>query len=112
MVAPRDGRCARRGLDVIVADENAEGLKRGRDRIAVSLKRAVKAGKMSEADADAALGRIRFTEDLGEFADRQLAVEAVVEIEEVKTAVLSKLDQILPADAILASNTSSIPIMR
>jgi 3-hydroxybutyryl-CoA dehydrogenase len=104
--------CARSGLDVIVADENADGLKRGRDRIAVSLKRAVKAGKMSEADADAALGRIRFTEDLGEFADRQLAVEAVVEIEEVKTAVLSKLDQILPEDAILASNTSSIPIMR
>jgi 3-hydroxybutyryl-CoA dehydrogenase len=104
--------CARSGLDVIVADENAEGLKRGRDRIAVSLKRAVKAGKMSEADAEAALGRIRFTEDLREFADRQLAVEAVVEVEEVKTAVLARLDQILPADAILASNTSSIPIMR
>lgn len=104
--------CARSGLDVIVADENAEGLKRGRDRIAVSLKRAVKAGKLSEADAEAALGRIRFTEDLQEFADRQLAVEAVVELEDVKTAVLSKLDRILPEDAILASNTSSIPIMR
>ncbi|MEY9912804.1 3-hydroxybutyryl-CoA dehydrogenase [Catenulispora sp. MAP12-49] len=104
--------CARSGLDVIVADENAEGLKRGRDRIAVSLKRAVKAGKMSEQDAEAALGRIRFTEDLQEFADRQLAVEAVVEIEDVKTAVLAKLDLILPEDAILASNTSSIPIMR
>ena len=104
--------CARSGLDVIVSDENAEGLKRGRDRIAVSLKRAVKAGKMSEDDADAALGRIRFTEDLQEFADRQLAVEAVVEVEPVKTSVLSKLDLILPEDAILASNTSSIPIMR
>jgi 3-hydroxybutyryl-CoA dehydrogenase len=104
--------CARSGLDVIVADENAEGLKRGRDRIAVSLKRAVKAGKMSEEDSEAALGRIRFTEDLQEFADRQLAVEAVVEIEDVKTAVLAKLDLILPEDAILASNTSSIPIMR
>ena len=104
--------CARSGLDVIVADEDAEGLKRGRDRIAVSLKRAVKAGKMSEADAEAALGRIRFTEDLQEFADRQLAVEAVVEVEAVKTSVLAKLDQILPEDAILASNTSSIPIMR
>jgi 3-hydroxybutyryl-CoA dehydrogenase len=104
--------CARSGLDVIVADENAEGLKRGRDRIAVSLKRAVKAGKLSEGDAEAALGRIRFTEDLQEFADRQLAVEAVVEVEDVKTAVLGKLDLILPEDAILASNTSSIPIMR
>ena len=103
--------CARSGLDVIVADENAEGLKRGRDRIAVSLKRAVKAGKMSEDDAEAALARIRFTEDLQEFADRQLAVEAVVEVEAVKTAVLSKLDLILPENAILASNTSSIPIM-
>ncbi|GAA2064631.1 3-hydroxybutyryl-CoA dehydrogenase [Catenulispora yoronensis] len=104
--------CARGGLDVIVADENADGLKRGRDRIAVSLKRAVKAGKLDEAGAEAALGRIRFTEDLQEFADRQLAVEAVVEVEEVKTAVLAKLDLILPEDAILASNTSSIPIMR
>ena len=104
--------CARSGLDVIVADENAEGLKRGRDRIAVSLKRAVKKGKMSEADAESALGRIRFTENLDEFADRQLAIEAVVEIEDVKTAVLSKLDAILPEDAILATNTSSIPIMR
>jgi len=104
--------CARSGLDVIVADENAEGLKRGRDRITVSLKRAVKKGKMSEADAESALGRIRFTENLDEFADRQLAIEAVVEIEDVKTAVLSKLDAILPEDAILATNTSSIPIMR
>jgi 3-hydroxybutyryl-CoA dehydrogenase len=104
--------CARAGLDVIVADENAEGLKRGRDRIAVSLKRAAKAGKLSEADAEAALGRIRFTEDLQDFADRQLAVEAVVEVEAVKTAVLAKLDLILPEDAILATNTSSIPIMR
>ncbi|NUR62484.1 MAG: 3-hydroxybutyryl-CoA dehydrogenase [Catenulispora sp.] len=104
--------CARGGLDVIVADENTEGLKRGRDRIAVSLKRAVKAGKLAEADADAALGRIRFTEDLQAFGDRQLAVEAVVEVEEVKTSVLAKLDLILPEDAILASNTSSIPIMR
>ncbi|NUR26119.1 MAG: 3-hydroxybutyryl-CoA dehydrogenase [Catenulispora sp.] len=104
--------CARGGLDVIVADEDFEGLKRGRDRIAVSLGRAVKAGKLSEADAEAALGRIRFTEDLQDFADRQLAVEAVVEVEEVKTAVLAKLDLILPEDAILASNTSSIPIMR
>ncbi|MBW8806124.1 MAG: 3-hydroxybutyryl-CoA dehydrogenase [Catenulisporales bacterium] len=104
--------CARGGLDVIVADEDAEGLKRGRDRIAVSLKRAVKAGKLSEADAEAALARIRFTEDVDDFADRQLAVEAVVEIEDVKTAVLRKLDLILPEDAILATNTSSIPIMR
>ena len=104
--------CARGGLDVIVADENADGLKRGRDRIAVSLKRAVKAGKLSEGDAEAALGRIRFTEDLQGFADRQLAVEAVVEVEEVKTSVLAKLDLILPDDAILATNTSSIPIMR
>jgi len=104
--------CARGGLDVIVADEDAEGLKRGRDRIAVSLGRAVKAGKLAGADAEAALARIRFTEDLDDFADRQLAVEAVVEIEDVKTAVLRKLDLILPEDAILATNTSSIPIMR
>ena len=80
--------CARGGLDVIVADEDAEGLKRGRDRIAVSLGRAVKAGKLAGADAEAALARIRFTEDLDDFADRQLAVEAVVELEDVKTAVL------------------------
>jgi 3-hydroxybutyryl-CoA dehydrogenase len=104
--------CARAGLDVLVADENAEGLKRGRDRITVSLDRAVKNGKLDREDADAALSRIRFTESLADFHDRQLVIEAVVEIEGAKTSVLARLDAVVPDDAILASNTSSIPIMR
>ena len=104
--------CARAGLDVLVADENAEGLKRGRDRITVSLDRAVKNGKLAREDADEALSRIAFTDSLADFHDRQLVIEAVVEIEGAKTSVLARLDAIVPDDAILASNTSSIPIMR
>ena len=105
--------CARSGLDVLVTDEGPGGLKRGRDRIDVSFARGVKAGKISAEDAEAALARITFTESLEDFADRELVIEAVAEIEEVKASVLARLDEIVTApDAILASNTSSFPIMR
>ena len=104
--------CARSGLDVLVTDEGPGGLKRGRDRVEVSFARGVKAGKITDADAEAALGRITFTEALADFADRELVIEAVAEIEEVKTSVLARLDEITGPTAILASNTSSFPIMR
>ena len=104
---------ARAGNDVIVSETSPELADAARSRIEASLARAVERGKMSEAERNATLGRIRFTTDLGDFADRQLVVEAVVEDEEVKKEIFRRLDDLVrDEDAILASNTSSIPITR
>jgi 3-hydroxybutyryl-CoA dehydrogenase len=105
--------CARAGLDVLVAEVSPEAARAGRDRVAGSLRRAVHAGKLTQAGRDHALSAIRFTTDLAEFADRELVIEAVTERAEAKSGVLATLDEIVTGrEAILASNTSSIPIMR
>jgi 3-hydroxybutyryl-CoA dehydrogenase len=105
--------CARAGLDVLVAEISAEAAGAGQDRVACSLQRAIHAGKLTQADRDKALSAIRFTTDLAEFADRELVIEAIAEHAEAKSGVLAALDTIVAGrDAILASNTSSIPIMR
>ncbi|RLK59210.1 3-hydroxybutyryl-CoA dehydrogenase [Actinokineospora cianjurensis] len=105
--------CARAGLDVVVAEVSAGALESGRKRVEASLARGVRNGKLAEDERDAALGRLRFTTDLGEFADRQVTIEAVAENEQVKTEVFTTLDKVVEdPDAILASNTSSIPIMK
>ena len=105
--------CARAGLDVVVSEASPTAMEAGRERIAKSLGRGVRSGKLSEQERDAALGRLRFTTDLGDFADRELVVEAVAENEQIKTEVFTTLDKVVTdADAIFASNTSSIPIMK
>ncbi len=104
---------ARAGLDVIVTEVSQDALDAGRARIEKSLGRAVRNGKLDEAARDAAFARLRFTTDLGELADRQLVVEAVAESEQVKTDVFTALDKVITdPEAIFASNTSSIPIMK
>jgi 3-hydroxybutyryl-CoA dehydrogenase len=104
---------ARAGLDVVVREVDAEAMAAGRARIEHSMERAVVRGKLDAADRDAALARVRFTTDFGELADRHLVVEAVVEAEDAKLAVFAALDKVVEApDAVLASNTSSIPIMK
>ena len=73
----------------------------------------MRSGKLSDEDRDSAVERIRFTTDVAELADRQLVVEAVVEDEDTKVAVFRTLDGVVTdPKAILASNTSSIPIMK
>jgi 3-hydroxybutyryl-CoA dehydrogenase len=105
--------CAKAGLDVKVAETTGEALELGRARLANSLAKAAERGKVTEDERDAALGRLSFTTDLGEFADRDLVIEAVVENEQVKTDIFRVLDQVVTRpDAILASNTSSIPLVR
>jgi 3-hydroxybutyryl-CoA dehydrogenase len=105
--------CARAGLDVIVTEVGQDALDAGRARIEKSLGRAVRSGKLDEAGRDAAFARLRFTPDLGELADRQLVVEAVAESEQIKTDVFTALDKVVTdPEAIFASNTSSIPIMK
>jgi 3-hydroxybutyryl-CoA dehydrogenase len=105
--------CARAGLDVRVVDLDLEILERGRDRVAASIARAQQGGKLSAAEAESALDLIEFSADPGSLADRQLVIEAVVESESEKVTVFRSLDTIVEDPvAILASNTSSIPIMK
>lgn len=105
--------CARAHLDVVVREVDDEAVAAGRARIAASLGRALERGKLSEEDHESTLARLRFTTDLGELADRQLVIEAVTESEPVKLEVFTTLDKVVTApDAILASNTSAIPIIR
>lgn len=104
---------AKAGADVLVYEPAKQFLEAGRKRITESLERAAAKGKLSEADRDAALARLTYTTNLADFADRQLVIEAVVEDEKVKTEIFAELDRIVTdPDAVLASNTSSIPIMK
>jgi 3-hydroxybutyryl-CoA dehydrogenase len=104
---------ARAGLHVLVREVDARAADAGRARLATSLERGVTRGKLSAEERDAALGRIAFTTDLGDFGDRQLVVEAIAENAQLKTEIFATLDKVVadPA-AIFASNTSSIPIMK
>jgi 3-hydroxybutyryl-CoA dehydrogenase len=105
--------CARAGLDVVVREIDAGTAEAGLARLTTSLDRGVRSGKLTEEARDEALGRIRVTTDLDELADRQLVVEAVIEDESSKVEVFRALDKVVTdASAILASNTSSIPIMK
>jgi 3-hydroxybutyryl-CoA dehydrogenase len=104
---------AKAGCAVTVCDINDAAVAAGRNRIETSLDRAVKAGKLDDEARTATLGRIHFVTDIGELADRQLVVEAVREFEDEKLDVFRNLGKIVVDDqAILASNTSSIPSMK
>lgn len=103
---------ARNGCDVVIVEVDDERAQATRERIAASLARGVERGKLSAEDADAALGRLRAAGELAALADRQLVVEAVVEHKDAKLHVFRRLATIVTdPDAILASNTSSIPIV-
>jgi 3-hydroxybutyryl-CoA dehydrogenase len=105
--------CARAGVDTIVREVDAATAERGRNRLLSSFDKAVSRGKMTEEDRDATISRLSFTTDLAEMADRQLVIEAVIEDEPLKTEVFRALDSVVADDrAVLASNTSSIPIMK
>lgn len=104
---------AKAGANVVVYEPSEQLVEAGRTRITGSLERAAAKGKLSESDRDAALGRLTFTTSLADLADRQLVIEAVVEDEAVKGKIFAQLDELIAdPDAVLASNTSSIPIMK
>lgn len=105
--------CAEAGCDVVVAETDDTAAERALERITASLDRGVSRGKFSQDDASAALGRVRTVAGLDALVDRDLVVEAVVEDEQAKVDVFAALDRVVERpDAILASNTSSIPIMK
>ena len=103
--------CARAGLDVIVREINDEAAAAGRTRIEWSLDRGVKAGKLTGPERADGLGRLTLTTDLAALADRDLVIEAATENPAVKAALFAEIDDTVERpDAILATNTSSIPI--
>jgi 3-hydroxybutyryl-CoA dehydrogenase len=103
--------CARAGLDVVVAESSTALADIGRIRLEKSLIRAQERGKIDNAGV--VMDRIRVVDDLEQLADRDLVVEAILEVEEAKIALFKQLDRIVTSpEAILASNTSSIPIMK
>ena len=105
--------CAKAGLSVTVLEVNAEACERGHARIVGSIDRGLRNGKITEGERDAAIARVSFTTDYEGLADRQLVVEAVIEDEALKTSVFRQLDKVVTdPNAILATNTSSIPIMK
>lgn len=105
--------CARAGVDVLVFEPTDALITAGRARILKSLERGVSAGKITERERDAAVGRLKFTTNLADLADRQLVIEAIIEDETVKSQIFAELDTVITdVDAVLASNTSSIPIMK
>jgi len=104
---------ARAGLDVVVVDANDVAVKAGRERIESSLANAVRRGKLEDEAKEQTLEALTFSTDMSVLADRQLVVEAVTEAEDIKVAIFRLLDEIVDDPmAILASNTSSIPIMK
>ena len=105
--------CAKAGADVLAFEPTEELTAAGKKRITSSLERAASKGKLTEGDRDAALAKLKFTTSLADLSDRQLVIEAVVEDEAVKAKIFAELDELITdPDAVLASNTSSIPIMK
>jgi len=103
---------ARAGYDTLVREINDELLVRGLDHIETSMQSAVQRSKLTSADQEAARSRVKGTTRLEDFADRDLVIEAAIEDVRLKKDLFAQLDQICPPHAILASNTSSIPIIQ
>ena len=98
------------GYHVTMIDIEQSFVDLGMASIESSLSKLVSKGRMSQADADAALTRVRASTDKAEASDCDLVVEAIPEIPELKFSTFAELDGICKSDAILASNTSSISI--
>jgi 3-hydroxybutyryl-CoA dehydrogenase len=101
---------AQAGYDVVLRDVTPEALERGLGAIRGSYSKFVEKGRLSQDDMDAALARITTTTELDAVSDVDLVVEAVFEKLEIKADVFRELDRLCKDDAILASNTSAIPI--
>lgn len=98
------------GKQVLLSDTSEELLTKALENLGKVLDKGIQRSFYKEAQKDEALGRIATTTDLARFANCDLVTEAVFESEEVKAAVFRKLDQVCKADALIASNTSTIAI--
>jgi len=104
--------CAQAGYDVKLQDLTQEAVDKGLARIEKGLSKLVEKGKIEASEKDATLGRIEVSTELSVFSSSGLVIEAAVENEDVKKAIFKDLCPIVPEDAIIATNTSSISITR
>ncbi|MCU4905267.1 3-hydroxybutyryl-CoA dehydrogenase [Bacillus paranthracis] len=102
--------CAMAGYDVKVQDLKQEQLDRGLAIITKNLARQVEKGRMKEEEKEATLNRLAVTLDLDCVKEADLIIEAAVEKMDIKKKIFANLDEIAPEHAILATNTSSLPI--
>ena len=102
---------AQAGYDVVMAEVNQELLDKGIARVTGAWTMLTGKGKITEEQATEYRGRFRGTLDLNEFHDRDLVIEAIIENQDEKKKLFKTLDGILPASALLVSNTSSLPIV-
>lgn len=103
---------AQAGIDVVLCDVDVVIADKAKGKIEKTLGRLVEKEKIAAADAEAAVARIQTTSDYAPMADADFIIEAATEREEIKRKVFATVGEVLREDAILASNTSSIPITR
>ncbi len=104
--------CAAAGLSVVMVDVAQAALDKGLATVAASLERLIKKEKLTPADKAGILGRIQVSTDTAAVKGAHLVIEAATENEALKVKILQQLDALLPAEALLASNTSSISITK
>ncbi|HZH23602.1 MAG TPA: 3-hydroxybutyryl-CoA dehydrogenase [Solirubrobacteraceae bacterium] len=104
--------CARAGVDVTVVEADAAGVERAQERIENSLDRAARSGKLSAGQRAAAAERLAYSTGIDDLSGADAAIEAIVENEAAKRKLFQRLDAVLPDAEFLASNTSSVPIMK
>lgn len=102
--------CAQSGYDVLLNDVNEEALHKGIQNIEKHLTRSVDKERISEQEKGDTLARLKSTTDIQDVKDCDMSIEAIVENMDVKTSVFRQLDEYAPEHAILATNTSSLPI--
>jgi 3-hydroxyacyl-CoA dehydrogenase / enoyl-CoA hydratase / 3-hydroxybutyryl-CoA epimerase len=102
--------CARAGIDVVLKDVSSEAAEKGKSYSATVLDKAVKRGKLDQAKRDEVLARITPTDKAGDCAGADLVIEAVFENTELKHKVFAEIEPVVGGDAVLGSNTSTLPI--
>ena len=102
---------ARAGHDVVVRSRTMEGAEAVLAKIAKGLDRQVSKDRMTEDERNAIVGRIRVTDHLGQLANCDLVIESIVEDLEIKKAMFAELEQIVKPSGILATNTSTLPVI-
>ncbi len=104
--------CATSGINVVMVDISDAAVAKGIATVAASLERLIKKEKITAADRDAALARIQGSTSYDDLKASQLVIEAATENYDLKVKILKQIDAIVPADVIIASNTSSISITK
>jgi 3-hydroxybutyryl-CoA dehydrogenase len=104
--------CARHECEVVVLEVSDVALDAARARVETSLGRGVRSGRLTEEERDATLARVSWTTSFEDLADRELVIEAAPEVEALKLDIFRTLDAVVQPGAVLASNTSSIPLVK